>query len=209
MRVLNTPDPRVYRVVQWTTGNVGKSSVAAIARNPTLELVGCYAWSPDKAGVDVGELAGDRRVKTGETVHFDKDLKPIAGGLFDEKLTGGHGGNKWSAIDLPEPLPNPVMEEPIRRLLGLTQKQYEGVLSGEHTLPMFGTGAAAIGKALDKIDLPKALAATREQVKLGRGANRDAAIRKLAYLKSADKMGLHPRDWMLDKVPVLPLGGGE
>ncbi len=44
-----------YRVVQWTTGNVGKSSVAAIARNPTLELVGCYAWSPDKAGKDVGE----------------------------------------------------------------------------------------------------------------------------------------------------------
>jgi 2,4-diaminopentanoate dehydrogenase len=47
-----------YRVVQWTTGNVGKSSVAAIAANPTLELVGCYAWSQDKAGRDVGELAG-------------------------------------------------------------------------------------------------------------------------------------------------------
>lgn len=47
-----------YRVVQWTTGNVGKSSVAAIARNPALDLVGCYAWSPDKAGMDVGELAG-------------------------------------------------------------------------------------------------------------------------------------------------------
>jgi hypothetical protein len=47
-----------YRVVQWTTGNVGKSSVAAIAANPTLELVGCYAWSKDKAGGDVGELCG-------------------------------------------------------------------------------------------------------------------------------------------------------
>ncbi|MGB8402849.1 MAG: dihydrodipicolinate reductase [Mycobacterium sp.] len=47
-----------YRVVQWTTGNVGKSSVAAIAANPNLELIGCYAWSADKAGKDVGELAG-------------------------------------------------------------------------------------------------------------------------------------------------------
>ena len=47
-----------YRVVQWTTGNVGKSSVEAIAANPTLELVGCYAWSQDKAGRDVGELVG-------------------------------------------------------------------------------------------------------------------------------------------------------
>ena len=44
--------------MQWTTGNVGKQSVTAIARNPGLELVGCYAWSPDKVGRDVGELCG-------------------------------------------------------------------------------------------------------------------------------------------------------
>ena len=36
------------RVVQWTTGNVGKQSVAAIAAHPDLELIGCFAWSPDK-----------------------------------------------------------------------------------------------------------------------------------------------------------------
>ena len=47
-----------YRVVQWTTGNVGKSSVHAIVANTTLELVGCYAWSPEKVGRDVGELCG-------------------------------------------------------------------------------------------------------------------------------------------------------
>jgi 2,4-diaminopentanoate dehydrogenase len=47
-----------YRVVQWTTGNVGKSSVQAIVANPTLKLVGCYAWSPEKVGRDVGELCG-------------------------------------------------------------------------------------------------------------------------------------------------------
>jgi 2,4-diaminopentanoate dehydrogenase len=52
------PNTSPYRVVQWTTGNVGKSSVAAVARNPTLELIGCYAWSPDKVGRDVGVLAG-------------------------------------------------------------------------------------------------------------------------------------------------------
>jgi len=44
------------RVVQWTTGNVGKQSVIAITRDPRFELVGCYAWSPDKIGRDVGEL---------------------------------------------------------------------------------------------------------------------------------------------------------
>jgi hypothetical protein len=38
------------RVVQWTTGNVGRQSVTAIAGNPGLELVGCYAWSPTRSG---------------------------------------------------------------------------------------------------------------------------------------------------------------
>ncbi|MGW0180710.1 NAD(P)H-dependent amine dehydrogenase family protein [Nocardia sp. NPDC003345] len=52
------PKDRRYRIVQWTTGNVGKSSVRAIVANPTLELVGCYAWSADKAGRDIGELCG-------------------------------------------------------------------------------------------------------------------------------------------------------
>jgi hypothetical protein len=37
---------------------VGRRSVIAIARNPGLTLVGCYAWSPDKVGRDVGELCG-------------------------------------------------------------------------------------------------------------------------------------------------------
>jgi hypothetical protein len=47
-----------FRVVQWTTGNVGKQSVQAIVRRPDLELVGCYAWSADKVARDVGELCG-------------------------------------------------------------------------------------------------------------------------------------------------------
>src|SRR5438046_2534086 len=46
------------RVVQWTTGNVGKRSVRAVVAHPELELVGCYAWSSDKVGRDVGELCG-------------------------------------------------------------------------------------------------------------------------------------------------------
>jgi hypothetical protein len=46
------------RVVQWTTGNVGQRSVRGIVAHPDLELVGCYAWAPDKVGRDVGELCG-------------------------------------------------------------------------------------------------------------------------------------------------------
>jgi 2,4-diaminopentanoate dehydrogenase len=45
-------------VVQWTTGNVGRRAVRAVVARPDLELVGCYAWSADKIGRDVGELCG-------------------------------------------------------------------------------------------------------------------------------------------------------
>jgi len=44
------------RVVQWTTGNVGQRSVRAIVAHAGLDLIGCYAWSKDKVGRDVGEL---------------------------------------------------------------------------------------------------------------------------------------------------------
>ena len=66
------------RVVQWTTGNVGKQAVQAVVARPDLELVGCYAWSGDKVGKDVGELCGIEPV--GVTATDDVDallaLKP-------------------------------------------------------------------------------------------------------------------------------------
>ncbi len=67
-----------YRVVQWTTGNVGKSSVQAIAANHALELVGCYAWSPEKVGRDVGELCGIDPLGVAATNDIDAllELKP-------------------------------------------------------------------------------------------------------------------------------------
>src|SRR5262245_60571856 len=59
------------RIVQWTTGNVGKQAVAAIVRNPAFELVGCYAWSPEKVGRDVGELCGLARLGVAATNDVD------------------------------------------------------------------------------------------------------------------------------------------
>jgi len=48
----------VYRVVQWSTGNVGRHALAGIAAHPELELVGLFVSNPDKVGRDAGELAG-------------------------------------------------------------------------------------------------------------------------------------------------------
>jgi 2,4-diaminopentanoate dehydrogenase len=44
------------RVAVWTTGNVIRQAVRAILGRTDLELVGAFARSPEKHGVDVGEL---------------------------------------------------------------------------------------------------------------------------------------------------------
>jgi 4-hydroxy-tetrahydrodipicolinate reductase len=46
------------RVVQWSTGNVGRHALAGIDAHPELELVGLFVSNPDKVGRDAGELAG-------------------------------------------------------------------------------------------------------------------------------------------------------
>ena len=61
----------MIRIVQWTTGNVGRRSVRAVVAHPGLELVGCYAWSADKAGQDVGELCGIEPIGVAATDDVD------------------------------------------------------------------------------------------------------------------------------------------
>jgi hypothetical protein len=48
--------PAPLRVVQWTTGNVARKTLRSVLARPELELVGCFAWSADKAGQDAALL---------------------------------------------------------------------------------------------------------------------------------------------------------
>ena len=153
---------------------------------------------------DVDKLAGNRYIQSGETVKFEKGLDPIKGGLFDPTLTGGHNSGRWSAIKLHEPMPSPIMEEPIRRLLNLTGAQFEDVIAGKRQVGNHGTGPKAISQALNVMNVDKELEYARAQIKSGKKTHRDMAVRKLGYLKAAKKLGIHPREWTLSKVPVLP-----
>ncbi|MET0897615.1 MAG: dihydrodipicolinate reductase [Mycobacterium sp.] len=53
-----TPDQAPLKVIQWTTGNIGRRSLHAIIGRPDMELVGVYAHGEDKVGRDAAELAG-------------------------------------------------------------------------------------------------------------------------------------------------------
>ncbi|WP_141584283.1 diacylglycerol kinase [Actinomadura sp. WMMA1423] len=64
-----------YRVVQWSTGNVGRHAIAGIDARPDLELAGVWVSNPAKAGRDAGDLAG-----------LGRDLGVIATGDADALL---------------------------------------------------------------------------------------------------------------------------
>ncbi|HET8709776.1 MAG TPA: hypothetical protein VFM32_00265, partial [Spongiibacteraceae bacterium] len=49
---------KIYRVVQWATGNIGTRSLRTVITHPHLELVGLLVHSADKEGKDAGELCG-------------------------------------------------------------------------------------------------------------------------------------------------------
>lgn len=46
------------RVIQFSTGNVGRQALRAIIERPDLELVGVHASGPDKIGRDAADLCG-------------------------------------------------------------------------------------------------------------------------------------------------------
>jgi 4-hydroxy-tetrahydrodipicolinate reductase len=47
-----------YRVIQWSTGNVGRFALRCILGHPQLELVGLWVHGATKAGQDAGALRG-------------------------------------------------------------------------------------------------------------------------------------------------------
>lgn len=80
------------KIVQWSTGNVGRHAIAGIDARPDLELAGVWVSSKDKEGRDAGELAGLGR-KLGVTATRDADallaLKPdcvVYAAMADDRL---------------------------------------------------------------------------------------------------------------------------
>lgn len=66
-----TAGTRPWRVVQWATGAVGKTTLRAVLEHPDLDLVGLYVYSDRKIGKDAGAIA--RRESTGVIATNDID----------------------------------------------------------------------------------------------------------------------------------------
>ena len=126
-----------------------------------------------------------------------KNLKPEAGGLFDPRLTGGPQGTLYSHIDLPEPIPHPVFKEPVRRLLGLSEKEFDSRL-GEH-------GGVWFRDQLKRIDVPGKLSELRNRMVKATGAELNDIVKQIKYLEALQKERLLPHEaYVVSKVPVVP-----
>lgn len=151
---------------------------------------------------DTEKLAGNRVVTVADTVDMYKDLAPIKGGLFDERIFGD--GTKFGMIELPEKIPNPVFEDSIKRLLDLTDKQYRGILAGREELKGYGSGPQALEKRLAAIDVDAEIERARQDIAGTRKGARDKAVRRLQHLQGFKRSGVHPQETLISKVPVLP-----
>ena len=165
------------------------------------------------------------RMSSGALLHPDRKLSyklnekgeplPIRGGLFDERFTGGHGGNKWSHIDLAEPVPNPVFEKPIKVLTGLRQKEFSALMAGQMAVTPKGelttdtkqglVGGAAIKQLLKHIDVEKGLKAAKIDLESAAPAKVDNALKRVKYLEALHRSGMTPHEaYILHKLPVIP-----
>jgi hypothetical protein len=123
-----------YRVVQWSTGNVGRHAIAGIDARPDLELAGVWVSTSDKVGRDAGELAGLGR-ELGVVATGDADalvaLRPdcvVYTAMADDRLAEAvedlarflrAGINVVSSspvfLQFPDGVVPPAMTEPVRR----------------------------------------------------------------------------------------------
>ena len=49
---------KIYKVIQWSSGNVGKASIRGIKNRSDLDLVGLIVSDKNKNGLDAGTIAG-------------------------------------------------------------------------------------------------------------------------------------------------------
>jgi hypothetical protein len=120
------------------------------------------------------------------------ELTPEKGGLFDPTLTGLLS-DKLNHINLHYAIPNPVTEDPMRRLLKFTKQKFEEAIAD-----------GSIHKLITNIDVNKSIATCKEYLKSGKVSERDNSVKVLAFLNTLKANNLHPKDLLISKVPVIP-----
>jgi DNA-directed RNA polymerase subunit beta' len=156
--------------------------------------------------------AETRKVSAGELTKASKGRwaegdEPVKGGLFDRNITGGPAGQRWSHIELVEPMPNPVFSKAIAHTLGIKETDIPDIIEGKKKLPDGGYGGKGFRDALSKLDINKEIEKAREELKDPKlkGTALDKVNFKLHALVGLKDVNKSPADaWTMKALPVLP-----
>ena len=117
-------------------------------------------------------------------------MTPEKGGLFDSATLGGSAGKNWGHIELAEPIVNPMFHKIVKVLL-----------DGEDPNELNG---AEVRKKLAEINVPERITAIKRGLAKAKGTNRDKLLKEYRYLSALNKLGMHPKEYVLSKFPIMP-----
>lgn len=92
----------VYRAVQWATGAMGTACLRSMLGHPDVEVVGAFVYSAEKAGLDVGEMAGQAPTGVLSTDQADLILALDADLVVHAGRIGPYGAHDAEIIALLE-----------------------------------------------------------------------------------------------------------
>lgn len=143
-----------------------------------------------------------------------KDLKEEKGGLFDLKKTGGVVGEKWSHIQLEEPMPHPTFEKAILDVTKLKKNEFEDIMAGKRGVlnnkvvkadtPGAEFGGLAIKKLLKSIDPESRLREIKEIAPKKKGSDLNKLHREARTLKSFKENKIKLDEMVISNIPVMP-----
>lgn len=139
--------------------------------------------------LSAGELKDPGRMLIG------KNLTSKKGGLFDQELLGGQQGSKYGHITLPKRIVNPVMEDGVKTVLGITNVEYSNLLDNMPELI----------DRLDKVNVAEELQKAQEELKTAPASKINKLNSRVRVLQALDREQLTPLDqYTINKVLVIP-----
>jgi DNA-directed RNA polymerase subunit beta len=126
-----------------------------------------------------------------------KNLMPERDGLFDIVTTGGLQGTRYSHIELPESVINPLFSDAARRLLNMSETNLKK--------EVIEKGGDSIRAKLNALDLDKELADTKANLGKLKGADKDNAYKKIKAINALKENNHKAGEaYMMKTFPVIP-----
>ena len=206
-------------------GKIPPSPQPSFAFNKFISLLKGAGINVDKQGseyrlapmLDKDTLKMSKGKITDARFLYGKNNAEIKGGFFDTTITGGLSGKNYAHLALPEKLPNPVFENAIKPLLGLTGPQYDQIVSGRMHVtsdgkltksegPKTKTGGEGIAQLLRGINVDADITKYKAELKKAKtSADMDKVNRKIRYLAALKDLNLTPEEaYIRQNVPVIP-----